>query len=801
MSDARMSLERAVISPDNAGTLGWLGRLLNARRIARSARALTLGAVALSVTIFLLAPVIAVSANEVPAGTLFDQGVKAFARGAFAEAASSWSGAAAAYEREQNRSAQITALVHLAQAQSALGQYRQAVGSLGAALELAEQLGDLRRIASIVAGLGNAHIALGPPETAAMYLDRALGASRQTGDSTLTASILNNRGNLLVTQEKNAEAIAAYKESAEIAKQAGQPLLRARALTNAATTLRRTGAAQESRDLLDAASDELRGLEATSESAFAWINVGLAYRDLRPSLPASGDQLLLRAAGALTEAAVQADKIGDRRTASYAWGYLGNLYEIERRNAEALELTRRAILAAQQANAPESLYRWQWQAGRLLKKLGSVDDAIASYRRSVYTLQTIRQELSVGYGAQSTSFRETVGPVYFELVDLLLQRAAVRSRDQAAPYLIEARETVELFKAAELRDYFRDDCVDTALSKVTKLDVVSQTAVVVYPILLPDRTELLVSLPSGLKRVSVPVGIDRITQEVRQFRRRLEKRTTREYLPHAQQLYDWLMRPLEADFKEAGIDTLVFVPDGPLRTIPMAALHDGKQFLISKYAMAITPGLSLTDPRPIKREGAKMLAVGVTEAVQGFPPLPYVAAELEALRTIFPTTTLVDKEFVLAKFEEALKQEQYSILHIASHGEFSSEPGKTFLLAFDGKLTMDRLDSDIGLFKFRDDPLELLTLSACDTAEGDDRAALGLAGVAIKAGARSALATLWEINDVAAAGLIADFYRGLQDASISRAKALQRAQVKMLGDARYEHPGFWSPFLLINNWL
>ena len=133
-------------------------------------------------------------------------------------------------------------------------------------------------------------------------------------------------------------------------------------------------------------------------------------------------------------------------------------------------------------------------------------------------------------------------------------------------------------------------------------------------------------MPSGLKRVSVPVGIDRLTQEVRQFRRRLEKRTTREYLPHAQQLYDWLMRPLEADFKEAGIDTLVFVPDGPLLTIPMAALHDGKEFLISKYAMAITPGLNLTDPRPIKREGAKVLAVGITEAVQGFPPLPNVAA-------------------------------------------------------------------------------------------------------------------------------------------------------------------------------
>jgi CHAT domain-containing protein/Tfp pilus assembly protein PilF len=777
-------------------------RFLRARALARAARGLALGAASLYGVILVAVPVAA--AQEGGAGTLFEQGVKAFNRGAFEEAASSWSGAASGYEREGNPSARISALVQLAQAQSALGQYRQAVGSLGVALELAEQLGDLRRIASIVAGLGNAHIALGPPETAAMYLDRALAVSRQSGDVTLTATIQNNRGNFLVAQQKNAEAIAAYKESAALAKQAGRRLLRARALTNAATTVRGTGAAQESQDLLDTATDELRGLEATHETAFAWINAGLAYRDLRGSLPASRDQLLLRAAGALTEAAAQANTIGDRRTTSYAWGYLGGLYETEGRYAEALELTRRAILAAQQVNAPESLYRWQWQAGRLLKKLGSGDEAIASYRRAIYTLQTIRQELLISYGAQPTSFRETVGPLYFELVDLLLQRAAtVRSPDEIAPYLIEARETVELFKVAELRDYFRDDCVDTALSKVTKLDVVSQTAVVVYPILLQDRTELLVSLPSGLKRVAVPVGIDRLTQEVRQFRRRLEKRTTREYLPHAQQLYDWLIRPIEADFKAAGSNTLVFVPDGPLRTIPMAALHDGKQFLISKYAMAITPGLNLTDPRPLKREGTKVLAVGVTEAVQGFSPLPTVAAELEALRTIFPTTTttMVDREFGVAKFEETLKKEHFTILHIASHGEFSSEPGKTFLLAFDGKLTMDRLEQDIGLFKFRDDPLELLTLSACDTAEGDDRAALGLAGVAIKAGARSAVATLWEINDVAAAGLIADLYRGLQDPSISRATALQRAQVKMLSDPRYEHPGFWAPFLLINNWL
>jgi CHAT domain-containing protein len=367
--------------------------------------------------------------------------------------------------------------------------------------------------------------------------------------------------------------------------------------------------------------------------------------------------------------------------------------------------------------------------------------------------------------------------------------------------LIEARETVELLKAAELRDYFRDDCVDAARSRVTRLETVSQAAAIIYPILLPDRTELLVSLPTGLKRFTVPVGVDTLTQEVREFRRKLEKRTTREYLPHAQQLYEWLIRPLEPDLTSVTINSLVFVPDGPLRTVPMAALHDGQQFLISKYAVATTPGIDLTDPRAIKREDIKMLAVGLTESVQGFPPLPNVSAELQSIQGLYGGDQLLNQDFLVSRLEKQLREQQFTVVHIASHGRFESDVANTFLLTFDDKLTMERLDQFVGLFRFRDEPLELLALSACETAAGDDRAALGLAGVAIKAGARSALATLWHINDPASSVLIAEFYQQLREPAVSRAAALQRAQLKLLQNSRYQHPGYWSPFLLINNWL
>jgi CHAT domain-containing protein/Tfp pilus assembly protein PilF len=730
------------------------------------------------------------------------EGLRLLHRGDFEQATLSWREAARLYEAEQKFSQQSSALIHLAQAYQALGQYRDAVQNLESALALAEKSNDRTQVAIALAALGNVYIATGPSEIARKYLDEGLRLARELKNQDVSAIILNNLGNLLTQQKKYTEALAAYKESVSLASARNNPSLATTALINAATASTNIKQHKEAKALLDKALDQMRALEPSHDKAAGLVNIGLGYFDLRPDLPDAKESLLLLAHKALSEAGTTAESIGDRRTSSYAWGHLGRLYEEEHRYQEALQLTRRATFAAQHVNAPESLYRWEWQTGRLLRKIGTIDDAIGSYRRAVRTLQSIRPELSVSYGAPQTSFRETMGPLYFELVDLLLQRgASLQGRDQVGPYLIEARDTVELFKAAELRDYFRDDCVDTALAKITTLDVVAQTAVVIYPILLPDRTELLVSLPNGLKRLLVPVSAETLTQEVREFRRKLEKRTTREYLPHAQKLYDWLIRPLEPDLLAFPIETLVFVPDGALRTVPMAALHDGKQFLVAKYALGTTPSLNLTDPRPIKRENMNVLAVGVTEAVQGFPPLPNVSEELKALHTLFGSTTLVDREFIASNLEKKLKDEQFTIVHVASHGEFGNEVDKTFLLTFDDKLSLDRLSEMVGVFRFRDDPLELLTLSACDTAAGDDRAALGLAGMAIKAGARSALATLWNINDEASVGLVMDFYRELKDSSISRAMALQRAQKKMLSNPRYEHPGFWSPFLLINNWL
>jgi CHAT domain-containing protein len=193
---------------------------------------------------------------------------------------------------------------------------------------------------------------------------------------------------------------------------------------------------------------------------------------------------------------------------------------------------------------------------------------------------------------------------------------------------------------------------------------------------------------------------------------------------------------------------------------------------------------------------------GLSEAVQGFPPLPSVVKEVNTIKQVFTNSTvLLDKAFSLNAVNNALQSNPYEIIHISSHGQFVSNHKDSFLLTYDDRLTMDRLENLFQLSESRQNKVELLTLSACQTAVGDERAALGLAGVAIKAGARSALASLWYVDDEATSQLITDFYQHLQKPNVSKAQALQHAQKKMAAQHKYRYPAYWAPFLLIGNWL
>jgi len=287
----------------------------------------------------------------------------------------------------------------------------------------------------------------------------------------------------------------------------------------------------------------------------------------------------------------------------------------------------------------------------------------------------------------------------------------------------------------------------------------------------------------------VPVGADTLGRTVHQFRANLQTRHKNKFIIQARKLYDWLIAPLSAVLTTQDIDTLVIVPDGPLRTVPLAT----------------TPGFNLTDPRPLSRQNISILLNGLSVKVahaNKFNALTNVTEEIQSIKSLFDNSkVLLNSQFTLEGVGEALQKRPYSIVHVASHGQFQRDPKDTFLLAYDDKLTMDILENYLK-FNELNYSVELLTLSACQTAVGDERAALGLAGVAIKAGAKSALASLWFVVDEATSKLMSEFYQQLiNNPDFSKAQALQAAQKKLIAHKKFRHPAYWSPFLLIGNWL
>ena len=742
--------------------------------------------------------------TPVTSSSLLQQGDEAFRRGAFEQAADAWQQSAQLAHEAGNLREECDAHVALAQSYVALGFHTRAAQQLELAVAIAQSAGDPSRQAAALDLLGQTYLTAGRPEPALETLENAQRLAAEAQDQVRMAAILHSLGTTQAALKQDDEAVASFKEARRLAQAAHLETLAAIATINLGKIAIRSNQWQEAKDLFDDALVHVRALPDSHDKAYGLISIGLGYAALRGHLPSGGDdRLRVMAAEALEEAGETAQALGDARAASYALGHRGHLYEQERRYEETLLLSRLAVGFAQQVHAPESLYQWEWQTGRALKAQNQLDQAIPAYQRAADLVQGIRPEMVGGAGGTAVSFRESSGRLFFELADLLLQRSSgTSSREEAQPYLIKAREAVELFKSAELRDYFSDECVDAYQTRPTKLEDVSRRAAILYPIILPDRTELLVSLPDGMHRLTVQVRQEELTEEVRAFRTLLQKETTREYLRRSQRLYDWLLRPLESIFGKFDLDTLVIVPDGPLRMIPFAALHDGKQFLIAKYAVATTPGLNLTDPKPLARDRIEVLSAGLTEGVQGFPPLPNTEEEMKAIGALYKKThRLLNEEFRVPQLEREMKENPFTIVHIASHGRFERDVKKSFVLTFDEKLTMDRLNQVVGYFRFRDQPLELLSLSACQTAAGDDRAALGLAGIAIKAGARSALATLWFVNDEASSALVIEFYSQLKDPSLSKAMALRQAQLKLLENPDFQHPIFWSPFLLLNNWL
>ncbi len=337
------------------------------------------------------------------------------------------------------------------------------------------------------------------------------------------------------------------------------------------------------------------------------------------------------------------------------------------------------------------------------------------------------------------------------------------------------------------------------------------------------KLELIMVTSNGATvRKTVPITREKLLKIVKQFRQEVtDANEPTAFLPTAKQLYQWLIAPLANELKTQKIQNLVFIMDGGLRGLPMAALHDGKQFLVERYSVGSMPSLSLTDTRYVDIRKAQVLAMGA-ENIPTQTPLAAVPIELSTIAgTIWSGKSFQNEQFTASNLVSQRQKQPFGILHLATHGEFKPGIKNSYIQLWDERLQLDRLRQ----LKLNDPPVELMVLSACRTALGDEEAELGFAGLANRAGVKSAMGSLWYVSDQGTLGLMTSFYRDLRTAPI-KAEALRQAQVAMLqgkvriqsgklitaadsidlppalaklGDANLTHPFYWAGFTIVGN--
>ncbi|MEN9521170.1 MAG: hypothetical protein RLZZ381_3758 [Cyanobacteriota bacterium] len=554
----------------------------------------------------------------------------------------------------------------------------------------------------------------------------------------------------------------------------------------------------------------------------------------------------------LQTARQQAQLIKDKRAESYALGYLGQNYGLKGDLNRAIALTNQALAVAEAQNVVgdvrEVSYLWQSQLGMLLERSGRKEEAIAAYTLAFNTLQSLRTDLNTNNQVVQFNFRQSVKPVYLNLANLLLSNNnlqasksltaintnTVNSTSTSNDNLELARQVIESLQLAELDNFFQDPCSPTADLAVT-IDDLDPQAAVIYPIVLSDRLEVILSMAGKpLKHFTRNISATEVDRTLDALYDSLYNQSidnsavnifsttplnpqevtenTQALLPNLREIYRWLIEPLETELTTNQIETLVFILSGKLQNVPMAALYDGKQYLLEKHSVALAPSLQLLNTKAKPRDELKVLAAGLSQQVEIkgeiFPALNNVPAELKQIKTVFPRSQqLLNRDFTVKNIEQQL-QAGFPIIHLATHGVFSSDPRQTFIVTGDRHI-IDLNDLSTLLSSSNTRP-ELIVLSACNTATGDERAVLGLAGVAVRSGS-STVASLWSVEDDSTSKLMSQFYRELENPATQKVDALQQAQLSLIKSLRANpplpelkqlppHPYYWAAYVLLGNW-
>ncbi|AFY38528.1 tetratricopeptide TPR_4 [[Leptolyngbya] sp. PCC 7376] len=761
------------------------------------------------------------------------QGQLDFATGQLDSAIETWQQSEELYGQIEDPQRQILSRLHQAQAFQAQGLFNKVSRTLETLAETVSEQPDTLTKATILRQLGDNLRTTGNLDQAKVQLDDSLDIATRLQNPTLMAASNLSLGNwaqgkfnTAVEAKQRSEANGFMRQSLGYYQEAtklSEGELNTQATLNLMRLLISPSLPQWklALQLYPSLKDSLATLAPSRTKVLAYVSLAenlITLRENQVANAPSWDEI----ATLLIPAQNQAQALQDNRSQSLVLGTLGHVYEKSQQWNISQELSREALAAAKQVRADDLSYQWEWQLGRVLKAQGQESEAIAAYTRAFNTLKIIRSDLVTANPDVRFSFREKVEPIYRELVQLLVDpvpevnelaqlkanpKTQGTSSSQDQERLRQARDVMESLQVAELENFFQAACIDKTVSLDQVVSEQDTTAAAIYAILLGDRLEVVMKLPkkADLIHYSTPVARADIENLLTKYRAQLTK--GRNVVEQGKTLYNWLLRPAAEQglLSPDDLKTLIFVLDGNLRLIPMATLHDGNDFLVRKYAVSLVLGLEVRDPQILPtREELQVLAASLEtpppEEAQFYSDLPGVTKELARIEsTEMPTTLLQDQAFTSDALTNALQTSEFNIVHLATHGQFGSDRQNTYILSADGRLGIDTLGQIFRGSRQADARLEMLILSACKTATGDSREVLGIAGAMVQSGARSAIATLWSVDDQASILFTDTLYTELAKPGISRAEAMRRAQVALL-DRYPGRPRYWAPYVLVGSW-
>jgi CHAT domain-containing protein/Tfp pilus assembly protein PilF len=792
--------------------------------------------------------------------------------GKYDQARESYEQALAIFRKIPDQTGEGNTLNNLGELHRQLSQYSQALELLNQSLKIFKELDNRKGIGATLNNIGLVHDELGQHSQALEFYQQSLKVRQEINARTGVGTTLHNIGLVYDQLGQDSKALEFYQQALAVRQEVVDKVGEGTTLNNLGLVHNRLGQNTQALQSLEKALSIFRELGYPLSEGNTLDSLGTLYKNFNQ---------YTQAFESYQQALAISREVGNRALERVTLSHIGDL--LAEQNQRELAI----IFYKQSVNVTEGI-RQNLQTLPREQQLSYIQTVTKTYRRLADLLlqqdrvleaqqvlellkvqeldnylQQVRGNNQPSQGSdlqpQERQFVESFNQLQDQAIQIgkqlrQLRQIPVSERTEQHKQQITYLEAAQQEILRQFNAFIESDEVEALAGQLNQrarewkpqlsnlntlkdnLLRLEQNAVLVYPLILDDRLELVLLTPYAppIHR-SVSVKRQDLNQAIVNFRRALQDPTTDAKLP-ARQLYDWLIKPIEADLKNAEAQTLIYIPDNQLRYIPLAALYDGNQWLVERFRVNNITAASLTDLNTRPKQNLQVLAAAFTQGHYrfqvgsywfDFAGLPFADVEVKNLASLIPSTTqLLDKAFTP---QATISQmDDYTIVHLATHAAFiPGQPNDSFILFGDGsRVTL----SEVKNWSLTN--VDLIVLSACETAVGGELnngdEIQGFGYLMEKAGARAAIASLWSVNDGGTQALMNAFYAHLQSGNLTKAEALRQAQIALIAGKgtvqaqdrglgivpvsrdntqlradvnRLTHPFYWAAFILIGNGL